>query len=247
MEQSEFSLTDGLKGGPYFDCVLRALNVFDKYLGKIVQSPQANEKGCFQYVAYNEKKFLLQMHRVSVVLDILDRRRQARFLDVGCGIGTKVFMVSTLFAQADGLEFDKNYIEVAKKVHQSSSWEHSQNISFMEGDALDFSRYSEYDVIYLYRPFHDSVNQDKLEEKIAQNIKTNAIIVGTLCNFFKLPEHIRPRMIFNNGYLKTDSEFLANKIRNNLESLGLNDHKQDLNVPEGLPLAKAPMVEGKRT
>jgi len=221
MEQSEFPILKGPNAGLYFDSVIRAVNIFDKYLGRVAQSPEAMQKGCFQYVAFNEKKFFVQMNRVLNVLDVLGCRLQARFLDVGCGIGTKVFMASTLFAQADGMEFDKNYIGVAKKVHQASPWEISQKICFYENDALDFSRYAEYDVIYLYRPFHDSGNQTRLEEKIARDAKDNAVIVGTLCNFFNLPEAIRPRMIFSSGYIKTGSDILANSIRDTLESKGL--------------------------
>ncbi|MBW2078278.1 MAG: class I SAM-dependent methyltransferase [Deltaproteobacteria bacterium] len=205
--------TDGDIHARYFEALLQTLNVFDKYLSRVSQSKECQEYGCFKYISFNEKKFFAQMHRASIILDILNRKDRARFLDVGCGIGTKVFITSTLFAGADGVEVDRNYIEIAKKIHASSSREFTKNIKFIGGDALKFSYYEDYDVIYLYRPFNDPRRQNELEEKIAREAKENAIIVGTLCKFYNLPEELRPQMVFTNGYLKSSAQQFVERIR----------------------------------
>jgi len=197
----------------YFDSILRSLNIYDKYLGHVAQDEEAKEYGCFQYVSHNQKKFFINIYKAMRVLDCLGSSEQARFLDVGCGIGTKTFLASTLFAQADGVEFDKNYFSIAKKIHVSSSIDYTKNIKFFENDALKFDSYGEYDVIHLYRPFHDSDRQSELEEKIITDAKENALIIGVLCNFYSLPADIRPPTVFVNGYLKTKDEELVEQVR----------------------------------
>lgn len=200
----------------YMNALIKGLKIFDGHLGKVEQSEESRKYGCFQYVSFDENKFFLQMSKVIKTLEILGCRGRAKFLDVGCGIGTKVFLASSLFTKADGIEFDDNYITIAREIVKGSQINLVQNISLFKRDALSFSYYSHYDIIYLYRPFHDSEKQNKLEEKITCNAKENTIIVGTLCNFYALPENLRPKTIFTNGYLKTTDEQLLEKVKKEL-------------------------------
>ncbi len=210
---SELFGNEGSIHAKYFDSILRALNIYDKYLGHVAQDEDAKEYGCFQYVSHNQKKFFINMYKAMRILDCLGSSEQTSFLDVGCGIGTKSFLASTLFTQADGVEFDKNYFNIAKKIHASSSIDYTKNIKFFENDALKFDSYGDYDVIHLYRPFHDSDKQSELEEKIVTDAKENALIIGVLCKFYSLPKDIRPSMVFVNGYLKTKDKELVEQVK----------------------------------
>jgi len=204
---------EGSAHAKYFDSILRSLNIYDKYLGYVAQNEEAKEYGCFQYVSHNQKKFFVNMYKAFKVLDYLGCSEKARFLDVGCGIGTKTFLASTLFARADGVEYDRNYFNIAKKIHTSSSVDYTKNISFFQNDALKFDSYGEYDVIHLYRPFRDREKQNELEEKIVADTKENGLIIGILCNFYSLPKDIRPPMVFVNGYLKTKDQQLVEEVK----------------------------------
>lgn len=213
---------DGNNVTNYMDAMIRAVNIFDSFLGKSAQTDEAKEYGCFQYVSYNEKKFFSQISKVMQILSMLNKRNKARFIDVGCGIGTKVFLASTLFSEAHGIEIDDNYITTGLNIIKHCSPEYTSNLSLKKRDALQFSHYRDYDVIYIYRPFHNVEKQNELEEKITRGAQENTVIVGMLCNFHNLPEQIRPKMIFNNGYIKSSNEQFVEKIRKELKSEGGN-------------------------
>ena len=93
------------------------------------------------------------------------------FLDVRSGIGTKLLVASTLFGlDAYGLEIDKELHQYARDNGQRWSVNHRDT----EGEFL----YQKADIIWMYRPYRDSLHQAKLEHRIYEEMKTGAIIAG---------------------------------------------------------------------
>ena len=93
------------------------------------------------------------------------------FLDVGCGIGTKVALASEVFGlDADGVEVDADMAAEARK------WKTGD---ILVQDALEVpGLYQDYDIIWLYRPFRDIPSERALEEMIHKNMKSGAILAG---------------------------------------------------------------------
>jgi len=197
----------------YLNATLRTIDVFDSYFDNGKQTKELKDHGSFQYVSYNGRKFLDLLQKTLQTISIINETQNTKFIDVGCGIGTKVFLASGMFSEAHGIELDENYISVGLNIMKHSSVKFTDNILLMKKDALEFTNYVDYNVIYLYRPFHDDKKQNKLENKIASEAKENSVIISPLCNFYNLNEEIRPKMIFNNGYIKTEDQKLVDEIK----------------------------------
>lgn len=88
----------------------------------------------------------------------------SRFLDVGCGLGNKVWIAQTLGFDACGLEINKKYAEIAGECVGVNR--------IICGDGTTFSNYDQYDVIYFYNP----MPSDEIETAIIRNAKKGAII-----------------------------------------------------------------------
>jgi SAM-dependent methyltransferase len=88
----------------------------------------------------------------------------ARFLDVGCGLGSKVWLAQSLGFDAYGLEINPKYVEVAK---ECVGTEH-----IICHDGLTYQDYDRFDVIYFYNP----MPTDELESVILKTAKDGAIV-----------------------------------------------------------------------
>jgi len=91
-------------------------------------------------------------------------REGCRFLDVGCGLGNKVWIAQSLGFDAYGLEINAKYAEIASEcVGADRIFCH---------DGITFQGYEDYDVIYFYNP----MPTDELESAILERAKKGAII-----------------------------------------------------------------------
>lgn len=91
------------------------------------------------------------------------------FLDVRSGIGTKLAVAHDLFGlSAMGLERDSELAFYADEAHRVT----------LTCDALEYKGYGDHDIIWLYRPYRDSLHQAKLEHKIYEEMNTGAIIAS---------------------------------------------------------------------
>lgn len=93
------------------------------------------------------------------------------FLEVGSGVGTKSLVARELFGLTTfGIEYDETTATVAEQKGRGPVW---------VGDALQYPyTFSDYDIIWMYRPFKDPVLQEQLEDRIYGEMKPGAIIAG---------------------------------------------------------------------
>lgn len=107
---------------------------------------------------------------VDLLLDIfflLGQDRSKKFLDVGCGLGSKVMLASVLF-DAYGIEYDERQVSIANNL----------NIKRVgKADGMTFDKYDEFDVIYYFRPIHDKEQYKLFETNIHQKMKPGALVV----------------------------------------------------------------------
>lgn len=87
-----------------------------------------------------------------------------RFLDVGCGLGNKVWIAQVLGFDAYGIEINQKYVEIAS--------EYLGTHRIFCHDGIAFQDYAQYDVIYFYNPMPSG----ELETAIVATAKKGAII-----------------------------------------------------------------------
>ncbi|MFO0012986.1 MAG: hypothetical protein ACK553_09600 [Planctomycetota bacterium] len=104
------------------------------------------------------------------------------FLDVGSGIGEKPFIAYACgqFSRCDGLEYDARTLAVGQFLLSQLQTEYRYPIGFEWGDALQFDRYGQYDVIYMYRPMRDKAMMRQLFLRIGAAMKIGATCMDVI-------------------------------------------------------------------
>jgi SAM-dependent methyltransferase len=111
----------------------------------------------------------------AIMFDVMAETNGPKFLDVGCGIGTKMMIAEALYRlDVYGIEIDEPMARLA-----ASHWS-GKNVVYNH-DALASSCkafYTDADIIWLYRPFRDPDTESRLEDLITENMKPGAILAG---------------------------------------------------------------------
>ncbi|OAI39240.1 hypothetical protein AYO40_01335 [Planctomycetaceae bacterium SCGC AG-212-D15] len=128
------------------------------------------------YIAYDPENFLGRLHDYGCL------EKRGRFLDVGCGLGEKVFLAYALgaFTQCDGLEYDARTAAVAQFLFKQLG-DSIYPLQVFRADALSFDHYGDYDVIYMYRPLRDRARMRQLVTRIVEQLRPQAM----LCDVFQ--------------------------------------------------------------
>jgi SAM-dependent methyltransferase len=95
-----------------------------------------------------------------------------KFLDVGCGVGQKVWMFSKLANdhwESHGLEYDSEMVSLASGLV-------GEKCSIFQGDGIKWDNYGDYDLIYFYCPLNEREGQMMLEERIMRKAKVGAVV-----------------------------------------------------------------------
>jgi predicted O-methyltransferase YrrM len=144
------------------------------------QREKRNKAGEFHYIPLSPEQFITQFGQALLLSGAWNRKTPVRFVDVGCGIGSKLilagrcshpFRVPELF----GIEKDSRYCTSARKLLKADG----QKGAILNSDALD-EDYNLYDIIYFYCPLIDTPKQIKLEEKILSTSTKGTVIIANL-------------------------------------------------------------------
>lgn len=138
------------------------------------QDRNAEEYGCFPDIALPIKAFERLMSAAYRVALAQGPGRQLRFLDIGCGGGTKVLAAARYFTFCDGIDYDKGYAAAGQRTLQIVE---AKDCAIFHADALSFSGYDHYDVIYFYRPMNDDAQLETLENRIRNMARPGTILI----------------------------------------------------------------------
>lgn len=141
----------------------------------VTQDSIARGHGCYPDIAFPIQSFDLLMAAAYRIGLAQNRQSLPRFLDVGCGGGTKILAATRYFRQADGLEYDQGYAESARRSLQIIG---VSNSTVLHADAMVFDAYSDYDVIYFFRPLLSDAHLEKLEQRIIALARPGTILVA---------------------------------------------------------------------
>lgn len=159
------------------DAVLLSMH---RMVTPLAQSPGVREYGCFADIPMPPAKFLAHALAAARLMMALKRPRPWRFLDVGAGGGIKVLLAAELFEAADGLEYDPGHAAAAQRMVEAVGAERCRMI---RGDALEFTDYGAYDVIYFYRPMIDVRKLRQMEERILAQARPGTVLIAPYESF----------------------------------------------------------------
>lgn len=148
------------------DQLLIKLNVFDVAFHNLeaLQVPVDVINGDnFQFVPFPCGAFV---DLITEAFFISGQDRSKKFLDIGCGIGTKVILACSYF-DAYGIDYNSDYVD------KSKVWGLNR-VSLV--DALVFDKYNQFDCLYYYRPLFNPEMYYEFEEKIHKDMKSGSIV-----------------------------------------------------------------------
>ncbi len=122
----------------------------------------------FPYIRFSHERFFRFMVRARELLE--PDAGQRRFLEVGCGIGTKTEIARLLGFQATGFDLDPRYLSLARNLFPENR--------FLEGNALDFD-YCGFDFIYWHTPLASEEWMVRLEQRALCSMTVGAYLCVT--------------------------------------------------------------------
>lgn len=147
------------------------------------------------------------------ILNVIDRYKikGGKFIDIGCGYGHIINTIQKMDMKSYGVEINENL-----KEHISDF-----NVFFID-IIKEYFNFSEYDIIYLYRPIKDKDKCDLLLDKIINNSKDGSIIIYLLPHFNKNKviqktekleyNYIHNKNLNNNFYIYNKMNYCVLKI-----------------------------------
>jgi SAM-dependent methyltransferase len=112
---------------------------------------------------------------IGILWECLPELTGNRFIDVGCGPGTKMQIAGSLFGmEVHGIEIDRAMaVEAAKSLAGTGA-----RVECADALAVHPGRWAPYDFIWLYRPFRSAMQESVLEGHIIEGMKPGAILAG---------------------------------------------------------------------
>ena len=137
------------------------------------QSIKANERGMHRDIPYPMSSFTQMIGAAHRVCLAQRKPRPLRFLDVGCGGGTKLLAATTCFELCHGLEYENTTAKSAQELIEMFA---PETCRVEHGDAFAYEHFGDYDVIYFYRPIADEDGMENLEARILTQAQPGTII-----------------------------------------------------------------------
>jgi SAM-dependent methyltransferase len=107
---------------------------------------------------------------LSIVFECIPEMKGRKFLDVGCGPGTKMLLAKQFYGlNVHGIELNPAMACVAFK---------EGSVKTCDALQVPAGTYRAFDLIWLYRPFRDPQLEEELEARITDEMKPGAILAG---------------------------------------------------------------------
>jgi 2-polyprenyl-3-methyl-5-hydroxy-6-metoxy-1,4-benzoquinol methylase len=118
------------------------------------------------WFAYHPLPIAMFLPGIRQASELTDGRR---FLDIGCGIGTKLALMHTLGWEVAGIDRTEHYLDAARELIPEATLTHA--------DALALNSFNA-DLVYMYRPAVSDKLETELERHVLAHVKP-----GTVCFF----------------------------------------------------------------
>jgi SAM-dependent methyltransferase len=202
----------------------RAYIALNKVVNPGSQEAAAETLGCWPDIPLSPSRFLGHVHAAYRVALAQRREGPLRFLDVGCGGGTKVLLAAEFFPCADGLEYDAGYADAARQMLDRAGRPSSQVI---HGDAMAYGGYGDYDVLYFYQPMKSLEGLQALESRIATRARPGTILIAPYGMFSDRAESLGCGRVDGAVYLAGTPAREAEAVRRRARHIGIEIPRPD--------------------
>ena len=175
------------------DALIRLINTYDRMernIGEWLATEKHKETKWHHYPSPT-MEFTRQLNNAVDYLSTNQPNlaRRLKFIDIGCGIGTKVMLAGNhhlIGHQSFGLEINSTYVRFARRLAGAGR----RGIIF-QGNCFKFKHYSDYDIIYWYAPFFTGPSGEceqlnrQVDETIIRGAKPGAVLMAAGTCFAK--------------------------------------------------------------
>ena len=131
--------------------------------------------GDLPYPSSDFLRYAMAARRICLAMD----KHAPSFLDVGCGIGLKVLQAAELFTRADGLEYEASHAAVGQTMLQRAGRPEAR---IFHADALCFTEYAAYDVLYAYKPMYGEA-LEQMEARLIGQARPGTLLIAPYAEF----------------------------------------------------------------
>jgi len=116
---------------------------------------------------------------IALVAEALPEAKGGKFLEVGCGIGTRMLVAHELYGlEAHGIDRVPEYVAQANELLPLGK----EGVTAEVADALGWGGYGKYDILWFNRPFADPATQARLEAQVWQDMAPGAVVIAANLN-----------------------------------------------------------------
>ncbi len=147
--------------------IIKTLHMLEFVLGVALSESEETPSPYYNNISHAYSTFLEGLEHIVAAFAAKDKpAHRLKFLDVGCGLGTKCMLAKEYGLIANGIDINSQYALVAANM----------GIEVQCINALEYPHYGLYDVIYWYLPIKDRPKQAQLEIKIFKGASPTAIL-----------------------------------------------------------------------
>lgn len=157
------------------------------------------------------------MHAAYRICLAQERNIAPRFLDVGCGGGTKVYAALPFFPDSKGLENNPTQVNMGAAVMAKLN---APPECIIEADARSFDDYASYDVIYFYRPLKDTNALREMEDRIMAQVRPGTLLIAPYLGFSAERDDARCSQIAPSIYVASIAPYQVEGLRRRAEMIG---------------------------
>ncbi|SDX48125.1 hypothetical protein SAMN04488001_3304 [Litoreibacter albidus] len=193
-------------------------------------------------IALPATHFEALMHAAYRICLAQERSKPPRFLDVGCGGGTKIWAALPFFPNACGLENNPTQVQVGAAAMAKLN---APENCILQADARCFTDYASYDVIYFYRPLKDPVGLKDMEDTIMAQARPGTLLIAPYLGFSAEQDDDRCAKIAPSIYVVGMAPYQAEALRDRAEMIGTEAPSHSSSTDASLGYWR-PLVEASR-
>lgn len=199
---------------PYDPLLLLIDRAFHRLANSNDQSHSATDLNCFADIVMPIQRYEILLTAANRVCTVLNRTEPQRFVDVGCGGGTRVFVASRYFPYADGFDYDMGYVEAGQQTMKAIGASHSE---IFYANALTYDGYKDYDIIYFYRPLRDEVLLAEMQQHIIRTARPGTILIAPYDSVYSTHKEMNCAQIDGPIFMTGVTQDQADLIREDAE------------------------------
>jgi SAM-dependent methyltransferase len=159
-------------------------SLFDKKLDENIDFAQWVSKKELNFVNGEGNQYMPSTFHLKAVLKKLNINKNDKVLDVGCGKGKAMYMMSLFpFERVDGIDLSNDLVAIANNNFNILKNKKCRAIC---SNALTFDKYEDYNVFYFYNPFPEEIFAgvvEKIKESYKkQPRKITCIYMNPICD-----------------------------------------------------------------